>query len=329
MIRETKHRKRRWTKGRIGRVVTVNSADDGKVPPRPEPHTRETLARAVRDKFGFDVSRLWSWMQGAKHLPQDLSGEWDPVWGPRGAWEHLRGRRSIQKSQRPKHGAARFSLVGIEIRPQCRLCGIAIAVLLCCYETITPIHARPHVRKMLRVIGSLIRRFRAMQSALVSNVKSYKESETQFVKSVFENARERQFEMKVDGEVTDDITKGRKYKAILDVDRWCQNAGKLVVLPTYPELWFDSWFDDMEKALRLLADDVVVNLHLPVLEAIWPPRSGRPTKMIAKVRTILRNDGFTWDEVAELVRDEVDVRDPDGARDRARSQVRAAQSHWR
>lgn len=329
MIKETTHHEFGSTEGSIGPVATVNSADDGKVPPRPEPHTRETLAKAVGDKFGVDISLLWLWMQQEEHLPKDLAPGWDPVWGKDGAWEHLRNRRSIRQSQRAKHGAARFSPAGIEIRPPCRLCGIAIAVLLCYYETITPIHARPHVRKMLRLIGAQIKCLRKMQRALVSNVESYKESETQLVKSVLENARERQFEMKVDGEVTDDVTTGRKHKAILAVERWCQNPGKLVVLPTLPELWFESCFDDMEKALRLLADDVATKLHMPVQEAIWPLRPGRPTKMIAKVRTILKDDGFSWGEVAQLVRDDVDIDDPNGARDRARSQVRAAQSRWR
>jgi hypothetical protein len=208
--------------------------------PRPEPCTREALAKAVKDKFGFDISPLWKCMQREERLPRNLRSTWDPVWDRKnGAWMHLRGRRSIRQSMRAKHGAARFSLVGVELRPPCRLCGVAIAVVLCYYEAIRSIQARPHVLKMLRLIESQIHDLRAMQEALASNVTSYKESQTEYLKTVLENARERQFEMEVEKEATYEW----RDNAIKEIYYWCENSGKLAELPIYAELKFDSWFD--------------------------------------------------------------------------------------
>jgi hypothetical protein len=288
----------------------------------PKHCTRKSLAQAVRDEFKFDISPLWAWMQRENYLPKDLHGMWDPVWGTDGAWQHLRGRDSTRQSKQPMHWAGRFSRTGKALRPPCRCCGVSQVVLLCYYKLIAPIHARPHMWKLLELIESEIRGLRVMRRALAREVRSYRTSQTEYLKGVLENAAQREFD-------TRKRRRPEKNRELMEkLQYWAMNSKELAQLPMYSHLKVDSWFEDLEEVLRLVQNDVI-NPRLPVLEAIWPPRSGRPTKMIANVRTILRNDGFTWNEVTELVRDDADIDDPNGARDRARSQVRAAQSRWR
>ena len=350
MIKETTHQEPRSTEGCIDPVVTLNSSEGGSAPPqdaespagngpdddggqdgrvratksnlvRPEPCTRDALAKAVKDRFKFDISPLWACMQREKCLPKNLPSDWDPVWGLQGAWEHLQGHRSIRQSTPPKHGAGRFSLGGKALRPACRLCGVARTILLCRSSVLTPINPPPHVVKMRGRIDREIRRLHKMKERLASYVEEYKASERQYLTALLEEAMERQFQAQ--------STEEWKRLSIMRINFFCENPEKFAELPIYSDLKVESRFDNLEKVLLRYVQNDIINPHLPVLQAIWPPRVGRPAKLIAKVRTILKDDGFSWKEVAELVRDDEDINDPDGARDRARSQVRDAKSRPR
>ena len=281
---------------------------------RPEPSTREALAKAVQDRFKIDISLLWTWMRKIGYPTKSTPADWDPVWGPGGAWEHLKGRRSLRWASPPMHGAARFSPIGVSNRPACKLCGSAAVILLCYYKAIRPIKSRPYVMKMLSFIESQINQLHAMKKALNVNVSSYETSHREALKLIFEGAREFQWE-------ASSKTESRK-ASISTVNNWSENPGTLAELSSYRHLQVESHFDDLEKALRLVQDEVHANLLLPFQEAIWPPRAGRPTKLIAVLRTLLKDDGFSWDEVARLVREDVDIHRPAGAKARARSQVR-------
>ncbi len=349
MIKETTHHEPRSTEGCIDPVVTLSSSEGGSAPPQdaespagggpdddggqdrrgratksnvpsPEPCTREALAKAVKDRFKFDISPLWACMQREKCLPKNLPSDWDPVWGLQGAWEHLQGRRSIRQSTPPKHGAGRFSLGGKALRPACRLCGVARTILLCRSSVLAPMHPPPRVVKLLGRIDSEIGRLRKMKERLAGHVEDYKASQRQYLTTLLEDARERQFEAQ--------STEQWRELSVMRINFFCENPEKFAELPIYSDLKVESRFDNLEKVLRYVQHDII-NPHLPVLQAIWPPRVGRPAKLIAKVRTILKDDGFSWKEVAELVRDDEDIDDPGGARDRARSQVRDAKSRPR
>jgi hypothetical protein len=188
--------------------------------------------------------------------------------------------------------------------------------VLCRFSLLAPIPPPPRVVKLLRGIDSEIRRLRSTKERLASYVEDYKASLRQDLKKVFEDARECQWAHS---------TAEWQNLSVMGINFFCENPEKFAELPIYSDLKVESRFDNLEKVLRYV-QHYIMNPHLPGLRAVWPPRVGRPAKLIATVRTILNDDGFTVKEASTLVLDDVDIDDPDGAFDRARKQVQDVKS---
>jgi hypothetical protein len=281
------------------------------------PTTREALVGAVEKNFGFDISPLWQWMTTTGSLPQKLPVDWDPVWGRQGAYEHIRGRQSIRHTSSPKHGVLRKSPAGKNIREPCKLCGIAGVVVMCYHAAIAPIRVPPYKLKLLRLLGGLANRVRTMKASLEKGVDEYQTAHRIFLTARFEEVRQMQQNASVGA---------WNGKAIALLDEGARDAGKLAELSTYRELKLGEWFSDLEKCILSMEDEVLAGMGLPLQERIFPARAGRPPKMIARARAILKDEGFTWSDVVRLVQEKRDAEDPEGAIARARSQVSAAQN---
>jgi hypothetical protein len=86
-----------------------------------------------------------------------------------------------------------------------------------------------------------------------------------------------------------------------------------------------SAFQLLRDHLLAVLDDVYVDLRSPLEETVWPPGVGRRQKLISKAQKVLRDEGFTWREVAELLREEPGEsigNSGEGAISRARARVR-------
>ena len=288
--------------------------------------TREVLAAAVKEEYGFDISPLWHWMTTAELLPKELPVNWDPVWGRHGAYEHFRGRRSVRHGSPPKHGAFRESLAGEVLRDQCKLCGVARVVLMCYHETISQIRVPQHQLRFRKLLQRLEKQLRNTKASLEKGVVDYEAANRAFLATEFAKAREQQRQAPLDltglTEEKARSARSKREEAILKLDAMAKDPGKHAVLSTYRELNTVEWFDDLEKVLLHLEDEVRSGMGIPFQDRISPTRAGRPPKMIARARAILKDEGFSWREVADLVREELDVVDSEGAFDRARDQVR-------
>jgi hypothetical protein len=250
-------------------------------------------------------------------LPKDLPVDWDPVWGRQGALEHIRGRRSIRHASPPKHGPFRKSQVGKAVRERCKPCGISAVVVMCYHAAIAPIQVPPYKVKLLKLIGGLAKRVRTLKASLEKGVDEYETAGRVFLAKRFEKAGEMQQNATIEA---------WNRKAIAVLDERAGDIGKLAELSTYRELELDGWFDDLERCFLSIEDEVLAGMGLPLQERIFPARAGRPLKMIARARAILKDEGFSWSEVVRLVREKRDNNDPEGAIARARSQVSAAQN---
>jgi hypothetical protein len=156
-----------------------------------------------------------------------------------------------------------------------------------------------------------------MKASLEKGVDEYQTAHRIFLTARFEEVRQMQQNASVGA---------WNGKAIALLDEGARDAGKLAELSTYRELKLGEWFSDLEKCILSMEDEVLAGMGLPLQERIFPARAGRPPKMIARARAILKDEGFTWSDVVRLVQEKRDAEDPEGAIARARSQVSAAQN---
>jgi hypothetical protein len=106
-----------------------------------------------------------------------------------------------------------------------------------------------------------------------------------------------------------------------------QNQARLAELQGSPEIagvWnlkklggLDESLKQTAQHLRIIIDDVLVDLRGLLDVDAWTPRKGGKMKMVTLVEKTLRKDGFSWKEIADLV-EEDDSRE---AIDRVRARV--------
>lgn len=271
--------------------------------------TRKTLADQVMEAFSFDLDRLWGHLVNAGMLPVGLPHAWDPIDGEQGALPHLNFHRSTSA----------VAAKGREVRRPCKLCGVARVVLGCLWAIKGPElpHSLVFVRELKKAVDEIAKIGRRLNNV---GLRYEREQKAEFQRFVEQQQAELLNRFREQHQ-TPESRKGKQEEVLK------QNQARLAELQGSPEIagvWnlkklggLDESLKQTAQHLRIIIDDVLVDLRGLLDVDAWTPRKGGKMKMVTLVEKTLRKDGFSWKEIADLV-EEDDSRE---AIDRVRARV--------
>lgn len=280
--------------------------------------TRDSLADAVMAKFDFDLALLWEHLRSTRSLPSQLGKSWNPITGNDGALAHLSQHASMQLSQK-----------GRTIRKPCKACGVARVVLGCLFAIEGPdlSHSLTFGRELAKAINEIVKIHGRLNAAGRRYESTQMEAFRKFVESQQLELSE-QFQRKRYKKEKD----RRSSKEALE-----KNLARLAELNADPEavgVWSIKKLGAVNmsigfvlRQIRCAIEDVLVDLRGLLDINVWRPWRGGETKVVTLVEKTLREEGFLWKEIADLVEEDTSREAID--RVRARVEGRSGKSGQR
>ncbi len=270
--------------------------------------TRTSLADRVMKVFDFDLDQLWDHLQLTGDLPSTLPEDWDPVCGAQGALSHIKDHSSMPLTPN-----------GRRVRKPCKICGVSRVVLGCLWALEGP--NLPHALVFGRELSNSISEIAEIRSRLNAAGRSYASTHKEAFQRFVEGQRLALSKSFQNQSFCSDRHRKEQEK-ILE-----ENLARLAKLQADPEVVgvrplkklaeVDKCLKEVVREIRIVIDDVLVDLRGVIDVNAWTPQRGSKTKMVILVQRTLREEGFSWKEIADLVEED----DSRKALDRVRARV--------